>query len=539
LTESVPDDALAQLMMSDLLPLRDVVDAVDRAAEDRRVRALFVRIGSSPSGLAHLQEIRDAVRRFRAAGKPAYAFAETFGEFGPGNGGYYLATAFDRIYLQPSGDVGLTGLMYEAMFVRGLLDKLEVTPELDQRMEYKNAMNHYTDREFNEAYRTAMQSILDSQVGQLVRGIAEGRGLSEEEVESRIDRGPFLGEEAIEAGLVDALAYRDEALEEIREAADVGADTISVGRYLAAAGRPHRSGTTIALIEANGAVMRGASGYSPLDGSITLGSDTATRAFRDAIDDRRVQAIVFRVNSPGGSYVASDAIWRETVRAREADKPVIVSMGNVAGSGGYFVAMSADRIVAQPGTITASIGVFGGKMLTRELWEKLGITWDDVASGSHARMWTGTYPYGPAKDRFQASLDRIYQDFTEKVAGGRDLPLETVLELARGRIWTGEDALELGLVDELGGLDVALRLARESIGLEEDAPVRLKRFPRRKSAWELFLAKGQDRAGVEALARSLAALQPHVRALRGLGLQAEPRPLQMPGTLPETAATLR
>lgn len=530
--ESVPDDALAQLMMEDMFTLRDVVDAIDRGAGDRRVKALFARIGSGGMGLAHLQEVRDAVRRFRAEGKPAYVFAETFGEFGPGNGGYYLASAFDRIYLQPSGDVGTTGLIYEAMFVRGLLDKLGVTPQMDQRMEYKNAMNYYTDRSYNEPYRDAMQSILDSHFAQLVQGIAEGRGFSEEEVVALFDRAPFLGQEALDAGLVDMLAYRDEVLDEVREAVGVEAELVDPSRYLASAGRPHRRGTTIALIEGHGTVMRGASRYSPIDGSVTMGADSIAAAFRRAVDDRRVEAIVFRVDSPGGSYVASDAIWRATIRAREADKPVIVSMGNVAGSGGYFVAMDAEKIVAQPGTITASIGVTGGKFLTREFWGKLGITWDDVVSSDHSRMWTGTYDYGPAHERFQAALDRIYEDFTGRVAEGRDLPLEDVLEMAKGRIWTGAEAKELGLVDELGGVDVALRLAREAIGLDPNAPIRVKRFPRRRSAWELLFAKRGERAALAALTRSLAVLQPQVRMLRSLGIQSDPGPLTMQEVAP-------
>jgi protease-4 len=526
--ESVPDDPLAQVMMSDVLVLRDVVDALDRAAGDRRVKAFVARIGSGGMGLAHLQEVRDAVRRFRASGKPAYALAETFGEFGPGNGGYYLAAAFDRIYLQPSGDVGLTGLIYEAPFIRGLLDKLGVTPQMGQRMEFKNAMNYYTDREYNEPYRAAMESVLDSHFGQLVRGIAEGRGLSEEQVVSLFDRGPYLGQEAVDAGLVDELAYRDQALDEVQEAVGVEADLVHLSRYLASAGRPNRRGTTIALIEGNGTLIRGPSRYSPLDGSVAMGADTITDAFRDAIDDRRVKAIVFRVESPGGSYVASDAIWRQTVRAREADKPVIVSMGNFAGSGGYFVAMDADKIVAQPGTVTASIGVVGGKFLTRELWGKLGITWDDVVSSEHSRMWTGTYEYGQAFERFEAGLDRIYDDFTRRVAAGRELPIERVLELARGRIWTGEEAKALGLVDELGGIDVALDLARESIGLDAEAEIRVKRFPRRRSAWELLFSGRSERAALAALTRSLHTLQPKMRMLKSLGVLEETGPLSMP-----------
>ncbi len=527
--ESIPDDPLAQIMLDDTLPLRDLVDALDRAAGDRRVKALFARIGGGGMGLAHLQEIRDAVLRFRESGKPAYAFAETFGEFGPGTGGYYLATAFDHIYLQPSGDVGLTGMIYESPFVRGLLDKLHVTPQMAQRMEYKNAMNFYTDQAYNEPFRAAMQALLDSQFGQVVRGIAAARDLSEQDVMALIDRGPFLGQEALAAGLVDELVYRDEVVDRIEQAVGEDAEFYNLSRYLDAAGRKNRSGTTIALIEAYGTVVRGGSRYSPLDGSVSMGADTISSAFRAAIEDRRVKAIIFRVDSPGGSYVASDTIWRETIRAQEADKPVIVSMGNVAGSGGYFVAMNADKIVAQPGTITASIGVLGGKLLTREFWkEMLGVTWDDVHSSGNSRMWTGTHAYGPSYERFEAGLDRIYEDFTGRVAAGRDLPFEEVLELARGRIWTGEDALELGLVDALGGVDVATRLALEAIGLEPDAAVRIKRFPRRRSAWEMFVAKRGKGANLAALRQSLELLQPKVRMLKELGLWNDPGSLRMP-----------
>jgi len=263
-----------------------------------------------------------------------------------------------------------------------------------------------------------------------------------------------------------------------------------------------------------------------------MGADTIAGALRDAVDDKRVEAIIFRVDSPGGSYVASDTIWHETVRAREAGKPLIVSMGNLAGSGGYFVAMDADVIVAEPGTITASIGVLGGKMLTRDFWNKLGITWDDVASSEHSRMWTGTYDYGTARERFEAGLDRVYEDFTTRVAEGRDLPIERVREVARGRIWTGEEALEIGLVDELGGVDVALEVAREAIGLDADDSVRIKRFPRRRSSWELWLSRRSDRAAFAALTKSLVSLQPKVRMLKQLGILDDPGPLTMPDVQP-------
>jgi protease-4 len=528
--EHVPGDPLAEFMLEGPLQLVDVVDAIDRAAADRRVKALFARIGGGGMGLAHIQEIRDAVTRFQDSGKPATAFAETFGEFGPGNGGYYLASAFGEVYLQPSGDVGLTGLMYESPFIVGLLEKLGVTPRMSQRHEYKNAMNFYTDRALNEPHRRSLQALMDSQFRQLVRGIAGSRGLSEERVVELFDQGPFLGAEAVACGLVDGLAYRDEVIARVREGVGARSRLLDGADYLERAGRPHRRGKTIALIHGHGAVTRGRSTYSLLDGSVTMGSDSLAAAFRAAVRDPRVKAIIFRVDSPGGSYVASDTILRETVRAREAGKPVIVSMGNLAGSGGYFVALDADKIVAQPGTITASIGVTGGKLLTRELWSKVGVTWDDVHTSDHSTMWASTYDFGESAERFHATLDRVYQDFTEKVAAGRSLPLERVLEIARGRIWTGEDALDLGLVDELGGLERALSLAREAAGLPDDAPVRLAPYPPRLSVWDYVFGRPDSGEDVlaSALTRALADLQPLVRAWGRLGLRESPGPLTVP-----------
>ncbi|HSB60372.1 MAG TPA: signal peptide peptidase SppA, partial [Vicinamibacteria bacterium] len=262
------------------------------------------------------------------------------------------------------------------------------------------------------------------------------------------------------------------------------------------------------------------------------GSDTVTEAFRAAAADEDVKAILFRVDSPGGSYVASDAIWRETVRARKAGKPVIVSMGNLAGSGGYFVSMAADKIVAQPATITGSIGVLGGKMLTSGFWDKVGLSWDDVHTSAHGTFWTGTHDYSPAEwARFQAWLDRIYQDFTRKVADGRKLPLEKVLEVAKGRIWSGEDAKALGLVDELGGLPTALRLARQAAGIPEKEGVRLQVYPRPKEPLELLLRGGRESSepvAVRASLRAVEALRPAVRRLRALGLLHPPGVLTTP-----------
>ncbi len=530
--EDVPDDPIAQFMLGGHLEVRDVVDALDRAAEDRRVKGVVARIGNGGMGLGHIQEIRDAVARFRRSGKPAIAWAETFGEFGAGNGAYYLATAFDEVYLQPSGDIGLTGLIYETQFIRGLLDLLDIVPAMGQRHEYKNAMNVYTDTEYSPAFREAMQSLVDSQFSQIVGGIAEGRELTADEVRELADRGPFYGVEAEEAGLVDGLLYRDQVYSLIRERTGERTRLLYLDPYLARAGRPHASGTTVAFIQGSGGVTRGPSAYSPMDGTITMGSDTIAGAIRAAIADRRVEAILLRVDSPGGSYIASDTIWRETIRARDAGKPVVVSLGNLGASGGYFVAMNADKIVAQPGTITGSIGVLGGKMITTGVYGKLGITFDNVQSSANSDQWSQFHDYSEAgRERFEAGLDRVYEDFTGKVAEGRNLPLEVVQQIARGRVWTGEQALEHGLIDAVGGMDVAVGLLRVELGLEHDAPIRLKTFPRERSAWDALFGDEPDsseQAAMVALAEGLRTLQPVFRTIRAMEPKVEQQLLASP-----------
>jgi protease-4 len=540
LAEYVPDDPLAQLMMEETPTVRDLVEALTRAADDERVVAVVTRIGVGGMGLAQIQEVRDAVRAFRAKQKPAVAYAETFGEFGQGNGVYYLATAFDEIYLQPSGDVGLTGLLVETPFVRGTLEKLGITPRFDARSEYKNAVNVFTERAYTPAHREANQRVMESQFGQIVRGIAEARNFEEAALRALIDRGPFVGPQALEEKLVDALAYRDEVYAKLKEKMGEDVEFLSFSEYLRRAGRPYAQGDTVALIYGVGMIHRGESEYDPLSGDTSMGADTIAAAFRAAVKDEAVKAIVFRVDSPGGSAVASDVIWRETVRAKEAGKPVIVSMGNVAGSGGYFVAMAANKIVAQPGTITGSIGVLAGKMVMTGFSDKIGVSWDAVHTSDNATMWSSNFDFTPQQwAKFQQMLDRIYETFTRRVAEGRGLPREKVLEIAKGRIWTGEDARALGLVDGLGGLQEALRLAKDAAGIPPDAEVRLELFPRKKTLLQIMAERmlgkeDETEKGVAAaaLSRTLRTIRPLTHAARELGLVAPPGVLVMPRVKP-------
>jgi protease-4 len=531
IVENVPQDPVNSLLGRNTLTVRDAVEALERAKTDDRVRGLITRVGASGIGMAQAEELRAAVVSFRESGKPTVAFAETFGEFGSGNTDYYLASAFEEIHLQPSGDVGLTGLIVETPFIAQMLEDVGVEPRMGHRYEYKDAVNLFTEEQMTDPQREATTRVLTSMYENLIAGIATGRGLSQGEVTRLIDGGPYLGEEALRADLVDQLSYRDETYDGLRERLG-GGDFLYAQHYLGRAGRPHSSGPQIALIYGTGAVQTGASEINPLAGGTVMGSETITRAFRDATESDAVRAIVFRVDSPGGSYVGSDAIWRETVRAREAGKPVIVSMGSVAGSGGYFVAMGADRIVAQPSTITGSIGVYAGKMLIDELSAKLGVTWDNVQVGENATMWSLVEDYSPEEwARVEAALDRIYGDFTAKAARGRGLSPDSIHALGRGRIWTGADAQRLGLVDDLGGLDLALARAKEAAGIDPDQEVTLRVFPRERSLLEMFLEPESSSsypaafAEVAAVARGLAAI---VDELGYTGLRLNRGALSMP-----------
>lgn len=476
LQEGPPSDPLSAVLGMRRPRLQDVLDGLRRARTDDRVRGLVAKVGGRPIGFGAVQELRTAVTAFRAAGKGTLAWAETFGEFGPGTVPYYLATAFERIALQPSGDVGVTGIAIEEKFLRGTLDKLDVKWEVGQRHEYKTAVNTFTQSSFTEPHREADERLIASLSEQIVAGIAEGRGLSADDVRALIDRAPLLGAEALEAGLVDRLAYRDEIYDELRDSVDGEPRLQYVARY----NRAHALGSRIpkpreqvvALVRVSGGIRLGRSGRGPLSGGGS-GSDTVAGALRAAIRDDKVAAILLRVNSPGGSYVASDVIWREVVRAGEVGKPVVVSMGDVAASGGYFVAMAAGTIVAQPGTLTGSIGVFGGKPVVGDLLGRLGVTFDTVRQGARAGMFSTSTPFTDDEwDRVNSWLDRIYTDFTTKAAEGRGLSRDRVHELARGRVWTGSDAHDHGLVDLLGGLDLAASVARRKAGLSSDAPLR-------------------------------------------------------------------
>jgi len=493
--EYAPAESLASLFSEKELSIKDTVFAIQKAAEDARVLGLVARVGSTPIALATVQEMRDAMLAFRSKKKPAVVYSETFGEFGPGNNAYYLATAFDKVFLQPSGDIGLTGLMYQSPFIKKTLEKLGISPKLSRRGEYKTAVNTFTEERYTEAQKESLTAVMQSNFKQIVEGIAKARGLSNDKVRKLIDQGPFLSTEALNANLVDELLYRDEVYARIQRETDETAKFISIKDYWEHENDQESKGPVVAVIYGVGPIHLGKSKASRIFGGVSMGSDTVTKAFRQAAKDKRVKAIVFRIDSPGGSYVASDTIWRQILLIQKAGKPVVASMGDVAASGGYFVAMAANRIVAHPSTLTGSIGVFAGKAVTTDFWNKLGVTWDEVHTSDHSTMWSTTQDYTPQEwDILQKWLDHVYQDFTTKVSKSRKLPLGKVQEVAQGRVWTGEAAKSLGLVDKLGGFPDALILAKELAKIPPGAEVQLETFPRKKTFIELITDKllGQE-----------------------------------------------
>lgn len=492
LPDPPPHQPLAKALSRGVPSQREVIATLRRAARDSRVAGLIVRTGGPQQPLATAQELRDALLEFRSSGRPTFAWSETFGEFGQGTAAYLVATGCEQIWLQPTGEVGLTGVAAEATFVKELFDRVGIRAEVSARQEYKNAPNLATERGYTAAHREAMERLVVSSLDVAVEEIAAGRGLEPEDVRALVDRAPLTAQDALAAGLVDSLGYRDQAYAAM-QARCPGAELRFLHRL---SERPadrlrtmrQKDKRTVALIDVAGGIKSGRSGRGLFGAA--AGSDSICAALRAAANDESTAAVVLRVDSPGGSYVASDAIWRASLGLREAGKALVVSMGTVAASGGYFVAMGADRILAQPATITGSIGVFGGKLVIGDALTRHGIDHDAVAAGARARLGSGRVGFDA--DQYAALegwLDRVYADFTTKVAAARNLSTEAIDAAARGRVWTGHDARDHGLVDALGGLSEAADQARALAGLPSDAPLRplpaakpLDRFARPRSS---------------------------------------------------------
>ena len=535
--ENRPESLFSRSSLGNRIVLRETIAALRKAGKDERIKGLVVRFGGLQVGMAHAQELRAAIETFRGEGRFAIGFAESFGEFGNGTISYYLASAMDEVWLQPSGDMGAMGLMLEAPFLRGTLDKLGVTPRLAQREEYKGAMNTFTDTGLPEPQRQNLQQMIDSWMAQIVDDVAKDRELAPEALRALIDKAPLSAKEGREAGLLDRLAYWDELNEELTARTSEEMELFGLRAYAAATREEAQEGPKVAVIYGLGPISLTTSENDPVFGSVVFGSDTVARALSDAIDDEDVEAILFRVDSPGGSYVASDTVHREVRRAREEGKPVIVSMGNVAASGGYFVSMAADKIVAHPGTVTGSIGVVAGKFVLSGLWEEIGLSWDEVQAGENAGIWSPNRDFSEEQwQRLQGALDRIYGDFSGKVAEGRGLTAEETRAAAKGQVWTGVDAQRLGLIDELGGFYRAVDLAKEAAGIDAEVEVDLQVFPPPRDSFgaliEDTLGDGLQSSGagaaLEWVARVVRLIDPLLDAAENLGKDPRSQALGAP-----------
>ena len=484
--------------------LRGLFKKLDALKTDNEIAGIIFKIDNVSVGWATLQEIRHKLHEFRETGKETVGYLE-----GGGNDEYLLAAAMDRVVLMPAGSLNLTGLRAEFVFYKGLLDKLDIQADMLAMGKYKSGVEPYMREGMSDAFRESMTTLLDDLYAQLLNHIAESRdGITVEDASGLIDRGPFTAEEALQAGLVDALQYYDELLTALKAASedeDVQvvepdfarkrkvpdmnsfAGLMQLFSMLNPPQRTQRaSENQIALIYANGPIL------PDVDDSLfstmrVITPDALKEAFEKARTDDSVRAVVFRIDSPGGSALASDLIWRE-IMLIQREKPVVVSMGDVAASGGYYIAMAAGTIVAHPSTLTGSIGVFGGKLNMKGLYNKLGLTKEIITHGQNATLYSDYGGFTPTeRERVEKMMKTIYGDFVRKAAAGRGKSFDEIDEIAQGRVWTGKQAKALGLVDELGGLETALSIAKAQAGFAETDEVDLMVLPKQKPFFEQLL----------------------------------------------------
>lgn len=463
------------------LSVYDLWQNMRKAKVDRRIRCVLLRLGYLECDWAKISELREAILDFRESGKKVYAYIEEAPEF---DKEYYLATACDRIILHPMGWLGVNGIGGWVPFFKEGLDKLGVAADYEHVEQYKTAYSRFTEKGFTEAHKTMLEAIYSDIFSRYVRTVAEARKKTEEEVEGIINIGLYQGDHALKAGLVDDLLYEDE-LEKLLQDKGKKLQKTKLSEYVRI--RPSSlgldSGRKMALLYAMGPIVSGEGVYQ------TIGSRTLSRWIRSARLDKSISAIVLRVDSPGGSAVASDVIGREVALAKK-EKPVVVSMSDVAGSGGYWISMAAHKIVAQPQTLTGSIGVLFIKFNLARLYEKLGITAEKLTYGQRADIFSSFRAMTPEEKEFiKKEILWSYDQFLTKAAEGRNMTKEDVDKVGKGRVWTGSQAKEIRLVDELGGLSKALELAKNLAGIPADEEVRLVVWPKKTSLFGSLFGK--------------------------------------------------
>ncbi len=499
------EESFADTFSDNSKTLRTYINAIYAAKDDPRVKGIFAQVSGGGYALNQIQELRTAIQDFKASGKFTYVYAPSYNA---GLGSYYLVSAFDEIWMQPMGTLAITGINAEVPFFKNLLDFAGVEPQFFQRKEYKNAYESFTHSDISPANKEAMTQLVDDMSEIIGADLSADLGISVDTFKAYVDHGLFLDKEAKDKGLVDVLGFKSDLEEKIAAQVGHSAEYVNFDRYAQyvdaqSNGRGARqSQPEVALVYVVGAIVgSGEVSSSPSAGLMNDGyahAEKISDALIEAAKDDAIKAVVLRVDSPGGSPVASETILHAVQAVQAAGKPVIVSMGSAAASGGYWVSASADYIIASPLTLTGSIGVLGGKISLAALWDKIGVNWARVHWGENSALWSSNAPFSEGgAERMNAMLDHIYDAFIERVAKGRNMPREKVESIARGHVWSGKSAIDVGLIDQFGGLNDALDYAASLIGSRGRNDVYVQIMPKPLSAVEkiIEILEGQVRAG--------------------------------------------
>lgn len=507
LPDYVPDDPFRRIFGAQPQSLGSLLAQFRKAKVDKRISAVMLDIDMSEAGWAKSEEIRGAIQDFRSSGKPVYAYMEM-----GLNKDYYIASACDKIFVPPPGELFTIGLAADVMFFRGSLDKLGVYPDVYQIGKYKSAGDTFTQKQMTDAHREYINSMLDDLYGRYVEGIAKARNKSVDEVKGLIDNAPYSAAQAKDAGLIDGALYHDDVEKELKKRLGYKeGDELHIARgsdykQISQESLGLNKGEKIAVVYAAGDIVSGKSSFGG-SGEETIGSDSLVRTINEARDDKGVKAIVLRIDSPGGSGLASDIIWR-AVEAAKAKKPVVVSMGDVAASGGYYIACNANKIVAEPSTITGSIGVVGGKPVLKGFYDWIGVTNEYVMRGKNAGMFRETEKFNDSEQaKFKEFLNNTYDDFITKVGKGRNKDKDYINSIGQGRVWTGNQGKERGLIDEYGGLDKAIEIAKQLANIPADRSIQRVIMPQPPTFFEQLMSAGNDDSdAVDAQAKQQAAI---------------------------------
>ncbi len=511
-----PEDPAARYFGGDDNSFALLTSQIKKAKVDKRINAILLDIDFTSMGWAKADELRDTIADFRMTGKPVYAYMEL-----ATNKEYYIATACDKIFVPPTGELFITGFAAQVQFYRGSLDKLGIEADVVKIGKYKNAPDQYTEKKMTDAHREVLNSLLDGLFNRYIQGIATARKKSFDEVKAMIDNAPFKSTEAQSQGLIDGALYKDQVYDDLKKKLgykdneSIKTTSESAYRDVTPESLGLNEGERIAVIYASGPINSGASNDSPY-GEPTIGSDTVVKAVNDAAADERVKAIVIRVDSPGGSAFASDLIWHAIENAKAKKKPVVISMSDVAASGGYYIACNADKIVAQPSTITGSIGVFAGKPVMKGFYDWLGVTNEYVLRGKNAGLFRETEKFTPdERKKFEEMINSTYwDDFVPRVAKGRGKDKEYIHSIAQGHVWLGEQGKQNGLVDEFGGLDKAVDIAKNLAKIPDGTGIKRVVFPTPRTFFEQVFnlePDEQSRIKIEQQRAAYKALPPEVR----------------------------